>query len=98
MVCQCGKRREFPFVNDYCRKWVPGLPSHCLLKGGIFARDCPGAKQIGKTDVYFTSDESICNASNCKFAGVSKKDNRAYNSFASIVKFLLSLVYILYLI
>ena len=69
--CHCGKWDDFPTVNSYCRKWSRSLPVFCFLEGGAASKDCPGARKIKGKDIYFTSDASICNASNGRFYFIS---------------------------
>ena len=61
--CYCGKHDFFPHIKSYCQKWTRGGPPYCLLRGGLLAQNCPGAKKIHETGIYETSDESICKAS-----------------------------------
>ena len=69
--CHCGKWVDYPTVNSYCRKWFPSLPVFCLLEGGAASKNCPGARKLPGKDIYLTSDESTCNASNGRFHGIS---------------------------
>ena len=65
--CHCGIDNEYPTINSYCKKWFSNLnESICLLKNRSKARFCNGARNLKGTDIYVTSDESICNASMCK--------------------------------
>ena len=66
--CYCERWNEYPKVNAYCHRWFSTIKgSYCLLKGGSVSRHCPGARKLAGKEIYFTSDESICNASIGKF-------------------------------
>ena len=64
--CQCGQLDKYHAPQSYCKKWFSNLPPLCFLKGGPSARYCAGARKLKGTEIYLTSDESICNASKSK--------------------------------
>ena len=66
--CHCGKYIKYPHIDSYCSRWDITKGPYCLLKGGSMAKYCPGARQIFRTNIYRTWDESICNASIGEFS------------------------------
>ena len=64
--CQCGRLDKYHSPYSYCKTWFQSLPPLCFLEGGPSARDCPGARKLKGTEIYLTSDETICNESKGK--------------------------------
>ena len=80
--CHCGIYDKYPTVNSYCKKWIRNYTQPvCLLKGRSSSRFCNGARNIRGTDIYLTSDQSICNV------GMGKDRTKLINLLTGCITF-----------
>lgn len=49
------------FVEAWCSNWDSSGSSWCYLKGGLSAKNCPGARKSGNGNFYYTTDSTTCN-------------------------------------
>ena len=60
--CTCGYYSDTD-VGPYCLKWSEEYPSYCYLAGREKAKNCPGAEESKRKNIYWTKNELVCNKS-----------------------------------